>query len=38
MLDNFKLQPQNGIIIKTWVNDPYDTALKDLTPLLKELA
>lgn len=33
--ENFKLQPDNGIFIKTWYDDPEDTALLELTPLLK---
>ncbi len=36
--DNFRLQPDNGICIKSWFTDPRDTALRDLIPLLKELA
>lgn len=31
------LQPYNGIFIKTWYEDPHDTALFTLTPLLEEL-
>ena len=33
--ENFKLQPDNGIFIKTWYEDPEDTALLELAPLLK---
>ncbi len=33
--DNFQLQPENGILIKTWTDDPNDTALQELAPLLK---
>lgn len=33
--DNFNLQKDNGIFIKSWYDDPYDTELKDLIPLLK---
>jgi TFIIF-interacting CTD phosphatase-like protein len=36
MPDNFRLHPQNGITIKTWLNDSRDTALRDLIPVLKE--
>merc|ERR1719327_1834869 len=36
--DNFMLQPHNGINIITWYDDPHDTALFALTPLLDELA
>lgn len=32
--DNFKLQPQNGIYIKSWYDDEADTVLSDLTPVL----
>ena len=35
--DNFKLQKYNGIIIKSWINDPKDTALKDMIHFLLEL-
>lgn len=31
------LQPHNGIYISTWYEDPQDTALFTLTPLLEEL-
>merc|ERR1719163_1518653 len=31
------LQPHNGIFIATWYDDPNDTALFALTPLLDEL-
>jgi CTD small phosphatase-like protein 2 len=31
------LQPDNGIFIKTWIEDPYDNALEELAPLLKEI-
>jgi CTD small phosphatase-like protein 2 len=36
--DNFLLQKDNGIFIKSWYDDPYDTELKDLIPLLKQIA
>lgn len=35
--ENFMLQPRNGIFIMTWYEDPQDTALYALTPLLDEL-
>lgn len=33
--DNFQYQPENGIYIKSWYNDPSDRALVELAPLLK---
>jgi len=36
--ENFMLQPHNGIFISGWYEDPADTALPMLTPLLEELA
>merc|ERR1719272_907994 len=35
--ENFMMQPNNGIFISTWYDDPQDTALFELTPLLEEL-
>lgn len=35
--ENFMMQPNNGIFIATWYDDPQDTALFELTPLLEEL-
>lgn len=35
--ENFMLQPENGISIKSWHNDYNDTALKDLAPLLMKI-
>jgi len=35
--DNFRLQTENGIEIKSWFNDPYDTELLDLIPFLKDI-
>ncbi len=32
--ENFQLQPDNGIFIKSWFDDPTDTALQELAPLL----
>mmetsp|Transcript_32557 Transcript_32557/g.56339 ORF Transcript_32557/g.56339 Transcript_32557/m.56339 type:complete len:330 (-) Transcript_32557:3-992(-) len=36
--ENFKLQPENGIFIKSWFDDTHDDALKQLSPLLKAIA
>jgi TFIIF-interacting CTD phosphatase-like protein len=36
--ENFKLQPQNGIFISTWVGDRSDHALRDLGTLLVSMA
>ncbi len=38
LAENFQLQPENGILIKSWIDDPNDTALEELAPLLKEIA
>jgi len=35
LAENFQLQPENGIMIKSWIGDPYDTALYELAPILK---
>ncbi len=35
--ENFQLQPDNGIFIKSWFEDKKDTALSELAPLLKEI-
>ncbi|TNV71353.1 hypothetical protein FGO68_gene11303 [Halteria grandinella] len=35
--ENFQLQPDNGIFIKSWFDDMQDTALSELAPLLKEI-
>jgi len=35
--ENFMLQPHNGIFILSWYDDPNDTALFALTPLLDEV-
>lgn len=35
MAENFQLQPDNGIFIKSWFDDMTDTALSELAPLLK---
>jgi len=36
--ENFQLQPDNGIFIRSWFDDMNDTALHELSPLLKEIA
>jgi TFIIF-interacting CTD phosphatases, including NLI-interacting factor len=33
--ENFQLQPDNGILIRSWFDDPNDNALLELLPLLK---
>ena len=35
LAENFILQQENGILIRTWVSDPMDTALYELAPLLQ---
>ena len=35
--NNFQWQPNNGILIKSWVGDPNDSALDDLRPVLLSL-
>jgi Dullard-like phosphatase family protein len=35
--ENFMMQPNNGIFIATWYDDPQDQALYELVPLLEEL-
>jgi len=37
LADNFKLQPNNGLHIWTWIEDMKDTQLNDLGKILKEL-
>ena len=37
MAENFSNQPDNGIFIKTWIDDPHDNALYELAPLLKQI-
>lgn len=32
---NFQRQPENGIEIRSWYDDPKDTALKELRPILE---
>ena len=36
--DNFKLQPNNGLFIKTWTSDINDNQLFDLEKILKDIA
>lgn len=36
--ENFQLQPENGIAIKTWIADGKDAALGKLGLLLEEIA
>lgn len=36
--DNFQMHPENGIYIKSWYEDPNDTALKHLANLLIKVA
>ena len=35
--ENFQLQADNGIFIRSWFDDMTDTALSELTPLLLEV-
>ena len=35
--ENFLLQKDSGIFIKTWTDDKQDTQLRELIPLLKEI-
>lgn len=35
--DNFKLQPENGIYIKSWYDNPQDQALRQLSKVLLKL-
>ncbi len=35
--ENFQRQPDNGVFIRTWIDDPSDNALEELAPLLKEI-
>lgn len=35
--ENFCLQPDNGIFIKSWFEDTSDTALYELAPLLRQI-
>ncbi|CAG9320127.1 unnamed protein product [Blepharisma stoltei] len=38
MAENFRMQPDNGILIRTFIDDMTDNALLELLPLLKEIA
>ena len=38
MKDNFKMQPNNGLYVKTWINDINDYQFKDLLKILKDIA
>ncbi|CAD8176198.1 unnamed protein product [Paramecium octaurelia] len=38
MPENFQLQPENGIYIQSWTGEQKDRALKDLMPLLEQIA
>lgn len=35
--ENFKMQPNNGLFIKTWNDDMKDNQLNDLAKILKEI-
>ena len=35
--ENFKMQPNNGIFIKTWTNDINDMQFKDILKILKDI-
>jgi CTD small phosphatase-like protein 2 len=35
--ENYQLQQENGILIKSWITDPNDRALIKLAPLLEEI-
>ena len=35
--NNFQRQPENGICIRGWLNDPDDTALLNLTHILLDV-
>lgn len=37
LAENFILQKDNGIFIQTWLEDPQDTQLRDLTELLSQI-
>ena len=37
MKDNFKMQPNNGLYVKTWINDINDYQFKDLLKILKDI-
>ena len=35
--DNFKLNPNNGLFVKTWTSDVNDTQFSDLEKILKDI-
>ena len=35
--DNFKLNPNNGLFIKTWTSDVNDSQFSDLEKILKDI-
>jgi CTD small phosphatase-like protein 2 len=35
--ENFQLQPDNGVYIQSWYNDPQDQGLAKLCPLLTDI-
>ena len=37
MKENFKMQPNNGLYVKTWINDINDYQFKDLLKILKDI-
>ena len=37
LAQNFSRQPENGIHIRSWFDDPEDTALFELGPILKAI-
>ena len=37
MKDNFKMQPNNGLYVKTWINDMNDYQFKDLMKILIDI-
>lgn len=37
LAENFQVNPENGIFIVSWFNDPEDTILKELIPYLRSL-
>ncbi len=38
VVENFQLQPENGIFVKSWEDDPKDDMLTRLVPILKQIA
>jgi CTD small phosphatase-like protein 2 len=36
--ENFQLQPNNGILIKSWFYDEEDDVLSKMTPILQQIA